>query len=118
MQSKLLQCPGNCCSRACLECCYIIDLVNYSANRLGFNEARRKAVGPTFCALGRVHHVSYDQTAAHLSNPQDRGPYLGRAALDADMFHPHFLLMVGNMPGQKHQEYVHRVARCCRLGRR
>lgn len=68
----------------------------YSLNRPGFNEARRRAIGPIFCALGRVHLVGYKEVKALLTNPQTRGPYLGRAKLCPERCPVNFLLFESN----------------------
>jgi hypothetical protein len=70
------------CPKCCLSLLSGLDLLLYSANRPGFNEARRRYIGPVFAALGRIHLVGYREVKAMLTRPQFRGSYLGRAKLD------------------------------------
>jgi hypothetical protein len=105
MQAMII--TGSCgCCKCLLGPMRILDMLLYSINRTGFNEARRRSIGPMFCALGKVNLVGYREVKALLTRPQTRGPYLGRAKLISERCPAHFLLFESNHApdGQPHRD--------------
>ena len=84
-----------------------IDIYLYNKNRLEFGEKRRKLLGNTFCALGRVISVGYINTCNLIEHPSKRGGNIGRVKFDKSLFPAHFPLFESNIGvnGEPHSIY-------------
>lgn len=79
----------------------------YNGDRLYFGETRREKLGNTFCALGRVMTVGYNNTLSLIDKPSQREGYIGRVKFDPNRFPQHFTLFSSNIgkSGKPHSIY-------------
>ena len=75
---------NNFIGRGLLRMLELYDLLSYNNDKKSFAESRREAVGPVFCALGRIYCVDYQSTLKVINQPQKRTTYLGRIKFSPD----------------------------------
>ena len=99
--------PDNFLGKTLLTILILIDTYLYNGDRLHFGEKRRQKLGNTFCALGRVITVGYNNSLNLIEKPCRREGYIGRVKFDSNRFPEHFPLFSSNIGegGKPHSIY-------------
>lgn len=95
-----------------------LDIYQYNNNRLKFGEDRRKLFGNTFCSLGRIVTVGYDNVINIIEQPNKRSSYIGRIKFNINQFPKQFPLFLDNIENNNntHSLYHNLIVKYVILG--